>query len=168
MKKTGKGILGYIIVAIAFVLLSVIAFATPFHKANGTFWIALIINVVFLAAAALGSIATKVMKEEIIRQDIVVERDTTNMRKLQKYSAELLNLCKDEEARKIVSKIAEEIRYSDPVSGPKTMQFEEDLMFALSEYEGIIVAGDNEEIRKKGDRIIRDLAARNMVCELGK
>lgn len=230
MKKIG--ILGYIVLAIAFVAFSVIAFAAPFHKTTGIFWmgylfgviaiafqiyvfkcafsgnkdarskfygfpiikvgiiyliaqiivslvemalaayfpmwVAIIVNVILLAFASIGCIAASVVKEEVIRQDIKIERDTTRMRSLQKLSASLVELSSNPEIKGSVTKIAEEFRYSDPVSSENTITLEDELLEELEMVKKMISESKSEEVNRQCDKILQDLTNRNMVCARNK
>ncbi len=128
------------------------------------FWVALIVNVILLAFALVGCIAAQVVKKEVIRQDIKVERDTSRMRNLQKLSASLVEIASDSETVEILAKVAEEFRYSDPVSNENTIPLEDELLNQLEDVRANIGSANANELKEKCDKILLDLAGRNMVC----
>lgn len=132
------------------------------------FWVALIVNVILLAFALVGCIAAQVVKKEVIRQDIKVEKDTTRMRNLQKLSASLAEIASDSESVEILSKVAEEFRYSDPVSNENTVPLEENLLNQLEDVRAYMGSANANELKERCDKILLDLAGRNMVCAKNK
>ena len=72
------------------------------------------------------------------------------------------------ELKTALDKLADEIKYSDPVSSSATEQIEDELNFNIEELQKAIVDGDNTSaltICKKTSGI---LAERNRLCKLNK
>ena len=72
------------------------------------------------------------------------------------------------ELKSALEKLADEIKYSDPVTGAATEQAEQGLLANIDELQKAIVDGDNESaltICKKTSGI---LAERNRLCKLNK
>lgn len=90
-------------------------------------WILVIANILILAIAALGLIAADAVREEVERQDVKIKTDVNNMRELQSMSASLVKQCEDEETKKVIQNIADEFRFSDPVSNDQTKEIEVNL-----------------------------------------
>ena len=80
-----------------------------------------------LALAVVGCITVDAMRDEIIRQDGALKKNVGNMRELQSLSTALVGQCGDEALKPMLQKMADEFRYSDPVSSEKTQELEEDM-----------------------------------------
>jgi hypothetical protein len=131
-------------------------------------WASLIVNVIILALAVIGCIASDVMRDEIIRQDERLKRDVSNMRGLQSMSAALVGQCADSEVRVLVQKLSEEFKYSDPVSSEQTQELEKEIKIQLGEMQRAIIDGDNQGAALLENRIRANLNERNRICSLGK
>lgn len=228
MKKNNVRV--YVVLAVAFVVFSVIAFAAPFAKFRISFWLAylfgvvaiafqlyvyhilgedddaksrfygfpiarigltylvvqliislaemvlafimpawipLIINVVLIAVAFIGCIVAESVKEEIERQDVIIKKEVKNIRGLQSLSASLVNQCSDS-VKKVVADLAEEIRYSDPVSCDESEDLEKELDNLLKELQQAIIDGDDSVVEELCKRTTGVLTERNRVCKLNK
>lgn len=131
-------------------------------------WVALIINVVIVALAVIGCIAAETVRDEIFRQDIQLKKDVTAMRNLQSVSASMVGLCNDAEIKVLVQKIADEFRYSDPISSSQTKDAEADLQNQINEMQKAIIDGDYQVAKEFGHKILTGLAERNRLCAMSK
>lgn len=131
-------------------------------------WIAVIVNIVLIALATVGCIATEAMRDEIIRQDVQLKKDVSNMRKLQSMSASLVGLCQEASVKPVLQKVADDFKYSDPVSSDQTLTLEADLDTQMNEIQKSLIDGDFESVKALCNRILGCLAERNRVCRLGK
>lgn len=128
----------------------------------------LVINVLLLAMALVGCITVDVMRDEIARQDVKLRKDVGNMRELQSLAATLVGQCEDEGLKPTIAKLADEFRYSDPVSSEKTLEIEEDMKAQLGEIERALVEGDAEGAKKLCGKLMGSLKERNRVCAVTK
>ena len=85
-------------------------------------WVAVIVNALLFALAVIGCVTTDAMRDEIIRQDGQLKKDVSRMRDLQSMAASILAQCTDEDMKQTVKKIADELRFSDPVSSEATAE----------------------------------------------
>lgn len=131
-------------------------------------WIPAILNVIALAASAIGFIAADLMKDEIIRQDVQLKKDVNNMRSLQSLSASLVGMCQDSEIKSMLQDLADDFKYSDPVSSDDTLEKENELKFLVNEIQRALVDSDMESTKKFCLRAKSELAERNRICKLGK
>lgn len=131
-------------------------------------WVAIILNILPLAFALIGCIAAEVMRDEIVRQDITLKKDVSNMRALQSLSLSLVGLCQDESLKADLQKLADEFKYSDPVSSDQTKGFEIELMNQLNELQKAVIDGDSHVVSELAKREISALAERNRLCSLNK
>lgn len=104
--------------------------------------ILIIINAVFIAVMIYRFIPTLMVKQEISKQ-----RDEAKEKKFSRNNLEirvtmLRDMAKDAAIKKSLDKLAEMIRYSDPVSNEDTFEVENEINDRMDELE-IIIAGGN-------------------------
>lgn len=131
-------------------------------------WVAVIVNILPIAFALIGCIAAEVMRDEIVRQDIKIKTDVGNMRALQSQTASFVGMCQDAEVKKLLQDLADEFKYSDPVSSESTKEMETELKFLVNEIQRSLVDGDMKSVKDFLVRVKASLAERNQVCKLGK
>lgn len=131
-------------------------------------WGAVIINIVILAVVLIGVIAAETMKEEIERQDDRLKKDVANMRLLQSKATSMVGLCQTEKMKATAQKLADDFKYSDPVSSDETMEIEGELIEQMKEIQKAIVEDDSEAVEQLSVRIRASLDERNRICKLNK
>ena len=131
-------------------------------------WAALIINVIVFAVAAIGCIGAEIARDEVVRQDVQVKKNISNMQSLQALSAGLADQCPDESLKKDLQKLADEFKYSDPVSSDATIAMEAELGTQLQELKNALGNGDMETARSFCGKLLSGLSERNRICKLGK
>lgn len=131
-------------------------------------WVAIIVNLLILAFALIGCITTETMRDEIARQDEKLKKDVTNMRELQSISAALADQGGDDALKKELKKLAEEFRYSDPISSEKTRELEADLRSRIGDLQQAIADGDMEGARALCGKLSNCLRERNRICSVDK
>ena len=130
-------------------------------------WIPLVIYVVLLGGGALGFIGADAAREEVERQEERVIRDTSAMQGLRARSAALAGACPPALAGP-VGKLADDLRFSDPVSSPATASLEGELGALLDRLEGAVAAGDGEQVQDLCRQAGQLLDQRNRLCKLNK
>ena len=131
-------------------------------------WVVVIINVLILAFALIGCITTETMRDEIARQDAKLKKNVSNMRELQSISLTLAGQCSDEEMKKTLQKLADEFRYSDPLSSEKTEELEADMHSRIGDLQQAITDGDIEGGKSLCYKLLECLRERNRICSLNK
>lgn len=131
-------------------------------------WICLIVFVLILAAAAVGLIGADVVREEIEQQDAKLVKDVTTMRALQSKAAFIAGQCSDDDTKVALEKLADTLRYSDPVSNDATVDVEATLTAYLDELQTAVMEGDCESARALCTKAEVTLAERNRLCKLNK
>ena len=131
-------------------------------------WVAVLLSVVLLAAAAIGFIAAEAVREEIEVQDQKLKKDVSVMQNLISKVRYLSGLCEDAEMKAAVQKLADAFRYSDPVSSPALEEIERELGLSLEELQKAVVDGDTDSATALCKQIENTLAERNRLCKLGK
>lgn len=131
-------------------------------------WVAALIDVIILAAACLGLIATDALRDEVERQDEKLTTDVARMRELQSKMEFMVGQCTGAEAAKAVQKLAEEFRYSDPVSSEALRESELNLSAAVDELQAAVMDGNDTVIGQLCKTASAALAERNRLCKLNK
>ena len=131
-------------------------------------WVPLIINIILAAAAVIGCITVETMRDEIVQQDVKLRKNVSNMRELQSLSAALVSQCADGTLKMTLQKLADEFRYSDPVSSEKTEDLEADMRAQLGDIQQALVDGDTDGAKRLCGKLTGTLAERNRVCSISK
>ena len=130
-------------------------------------WIPLLVSVVFLATAAVGVIAADNIKDVVIEQKEAVEVQTKVMKTFTVDLSYVSSLTKDPVLSKAVEKLAEEFRFSDPVSNEATEKIELQLNEEVDKLASLIK--DNpEEAFKQIEFIKSILDKRNRIAKENK
>ena len=125
--------------------------------------------IILFAIAAAGLVASDTVREEVVHQDAKIVEDVKAMRNLQSKMNMLVSQSDcNEEVKSALSSLAEEIKYSDPVSGKATKELEQELLFDIEELQKVVVDGDNESALKICKKTMGILAERNRLCKLNK
>lgn len=130
-------------------------------------WMAILANILILAAALVGCITTETIRDEIVRQDETLKQNMYNMREMQTAASAMADRC-DGPMKDTLRKIAEELRYSDPVSSGRTAGMEADLRILLDRIRQAMADGDTETAGKLCEKFRADLAERNFTCKMSK
>lgn len=131
-------------------------------------WLALVLYLALLAAAAVGVVATDSIRDEVERQDTQLKADVAAMRALQSQAAALPARCEDATAKAALEKLSEEFRYSDPVSAPALTDLETDMAATMDELATAVTDSDNAAVLTLCKKISATLAERNRLCKLNK
>ena len=131
-------------------------------------WVPLIVNLLLLAAAAIGCINAETVRDEIVQQDGALRKKVTNMRELQSLSASLVSQCSDEDLKAALQKLADEFRYSDPVTSEKTEDLEADMRSQMGDIQQALIEGDADGVKKLCSRLMGSLTERNRICSVDK
>ncbi len=131
-------------------------------------WLAALLYILALAAGAIGFIGTDAMKEETIRQDAKIKNDIACMMKLRTITASLSQKCDDAGVKRELSNLADEFRYSDPVSSGALKNIEAELEMAVDELKKMLESGDHQNASDACNKVKELLAMRNRQCKLNK
>ena len=131
-------------------------------------WVAILVYAIALGAAVIGLISAEAVVEEIQIQDKKLKKDVTLMRGLQSKVNQMASACADAAAAAAVAKFAEDLRYSDPVSGDALAEIEGELSAVVDELQAAIVDGDSSAVQQLCRKANAVLAERNRLCKLNK
>lgn len=129
-----------------------------------SWWIPTLLYAIGLGAAVIGLVSAEAVVEEIKTQDVKLKDNTNTMRTLQSKVRQLA-ANSDSAALK---ELAEEFRYSDPVSSEAIADAEADLAAAVDQLQAAFVEGDTEAVEKFCRKTNALLAERNRLCKLNK
>lgn len=127
-------------------------------------WISTLVYAIGLGAAVIGLVSAEAVVEEIQTQDMKLKKDVTLMRNLQSKISQIASQTDDSS----IKSLAEEFRYSDPVSNDAIADAEADLAAAVDELQAAYVDGDNEAIAQLCRKTAVLLVERNRLCKLNK
>lgn len=131
-------------------------------------WPFILVSLLMLGAAALGTIAADVTREEIVRQDVQIKRDVSNMRELQSLGRSLASRCEEPSAKAELQNLSDALRFSDPVSNDTTLESEAELKRLLDEIQNALLDDDTAGIIGLCKQAQNVLDERNRICKLNK
>ncbi|MCR4641137.1 MAG: hypothetical protein K5697_03790 [Lachnospiraceae bacterium] len=130
--------------------------------------IALIVSLLILLVYVILIFAGNAGRSHAKRVDEKVEQKTERMKRIKQLSKGLADGIKDEELRKKVQRLEDEIRCSDPVSREDLKEIEEGIEAMIIELRKTINQGEPDEITHSVDQIQKELYDRNRKCKGGK
>ena len=145
-----------------FQLVAGLAFMALGHWIPG--WVVLIVSAVALGIAVLGLISAEAVVDEIQILDTKLKKDVSVMRTLQSKVGNLAAQCDNPAIRAL----ADDFRYSDPVSGDNLAEAEADLSAAVDALQEAVVEGNSETVALLARKASALLAERNRLCKLNK
>lgn len=131
-------------------------------------WPFVLLFLLILAAAILGTVATDMTRDEVERQDAKLVKDVTTIRALRSLGNSLVANCNDENAKKELQKLSDTLNYCDPVSNAATAETEAELKTIMEELQRSLVDGNNEAIIPLCKKASFVLSERNRLCKLNK
>ncbi len=131
-------------------------------------WIVLAVYVIVTGLAAIGLIAADSARNYVEIEENRGAADTTFMRKLRQTVAALEGLAEKEELKTAIRKLADDIRYSDPVSSETTFAVEEALRKGVEALQTDIRSHREDEALAGCRRLSASLRERNLICKANK
>ena len=131
-------------------------------------WLPLALYVVLLGVAAVGFVAADAARDEVVRQEVKLEKDVSRMREFQAKGRALVALNQVPEAARPLEKLAEDLRFSDPVSSEALTEIEDRLAECLAQLQEAVSAQKTEQILSVCQEAEHILAERNQLCKLSK
>lgn len=131
-------------------------------------WLPLALYVVLLGVAAAGFVAADAARDEVVRQEVKLEKDVSRMREFQAKGRALVALNQVSEAARPLEKLAENLRFSDPVSSEALTEIEDQLAECLAQLQEAVSAQKTEQILSVCQEAEHILAERNQLCKLSK
>lgn len=132
------------------------------------YWVALLVSVILLGAAAIGVIITDNTRDLVEEVDESVNVDTKNVTRFQIDIASIDDVCENTEVKADLEKLNELFRFSDPVTNDETREVEESIKTMLAELKTIVADGSTDDINALIKRITNTLNERNRICKASK
>lgn len=129
---------------------------------------AVLIEMVILMIAVTGFYFAGAAKKEVLRQDKQLEKELEKGKEWQTRLGILIGQCGEGQIREILGKLAEEIRYSNPISREVSEEIEEEIAVLLTEVEEAALAEDIENTAGLCERMTALLQERDRICKYGK
>lgn len=157
--------IGYLY-AIIQVILSFITMAIAFTDAP--VWPFAILFILLLAAVILATVINDTAREKILRQDDRLKQNSAKINELRNLGATLASQCTEPAAKAELTKLAEALRFADPISSEATAGNEAQIDNILSVIRGSIASGDAASIVPLCRQATTLLEERNRLCKLNK
>ena len=148
--------------AIGVVICAIGAFVTV------PYWIALLLSVILLGAAAIGVIITDNTRDLVEEVDESVKVDTKNVTRFQIDIAGIMDICENAEVKADLEKLDELFKFSDPVTNDDTREVEETIKAMLTELKTLVVDGTADDIKALIKKLTNALNERNRICKATK
>ena len=127
-------------------------------------WIPMLIYAIGLGVTVIGLVGAEAVSDEFQIQDSKLKKDVSLMRGLQSKINQLSAQSED----KAIKALAEEFRFSDPVSNEAIAEAEADLAAAVDELQAAFVENDQDAVAQLCRKVTGLLAERNRQCKLNK
>lgn len=131
-------------------------------------WALLVAEIIILALALSGLIATDVMRDEIERQELRLKKDISAMRNLQMEAGTIAEQCVQPSLKKRLRTFAENLKYSDPVSCEASGQTENELANIVKEMQTAVLEEDYDGASLLAEKAEVVLSERNRICKMNK
>ena len=128
------------------------------------FWVVLLVCAFALGATVIGLISAQAVVDEIQIQDAKLKKNVSVMRAIQSKIGNMAAQCDAPEIRAL----AEDIRFSDPVSSDALSAAEADLSATVDALQEAVVEANAEAIAQLSRKASALLAERNRLCKLNK
>ena len=131
-------------------------------------WLPVVLYILLLGLSVIGFIAVDAAREEVERQDVVLKKNVDCMRHFQAQTKSLANENQRPEVGEVLRKLAEEFRFSDPVSSEATEEIENRLSEDIARLYDAVALLKKEEVLEMCRKTSADLTERNELCRLQK
>lgn len=135
---------------------------------NVPWWIAFVLSVVLLGAASIGVVAADNIKDVVVEQDETVQVQTKVIRTFTVDLSYASTLCTNSTLSKALEKLAEEFKYSDPVSSDATEEIEKQLKEEVTKLETLLKDNLEKETLEQIEKVNAMLLKRNKIAKENK
>ena len=132
------------------------------------YWIALLLSVLFLGAAAIGVIVTDNTRDMIEDIDESIKVETKNVAYFQINIAGIVDDCENPDMKAELEALNRLFEFSDPVTNAATKESEDAISTMLADLKTLVLAGSTDEIKVMITKITNALNERNRICKLNK
>lgn len=132
------------------------------------YWVALLLSVILLGAAAIGVIITDNTRDLIEEIDDSVKVETKNVTYFQINIAGIVDDCENPDVKADLEALNQLFEFSDPVTNEETKESEETIKAMLAELKTLVVDGSTDDIKALIKKITNALNERNRICKASK
>ncbi len=131
-------------------------------------WISAAVCALWFVASISAMIASGVTKKAIAPMETETEVKIRAVTEFKIDIFSVLDACRSEELRRDLEKLADDFKYSDPVSSPETVEIEKKITAEIADLAKVVEA-DKREKAKEHIRTVRGLLSeRNRICKAYK
>ena len=157
----------YMLVTMVFAVIFITASSIMVSCTSYSFplWLVLCVYFAIIGVMLIRIILLTSIHDRITEGDIKIEHKTDFMRKLYQDMLALQYKTEDKEIKRMLEKLSEKVRYSDPVSSPFLYEIEDRLMLVFEELRLLLIDGEGEQVKEKAELFSQILAERNIQCK---
>ena len=149
------------------IIISIYTFIANQHKETPA-WLSAIISIILIAYVLIGTIAADNARDIIENVDTKIEQKIQQVKTFRLNADSLVSACVDKDAKKQLEKLAEKIKYSDPVSSPALEDIEHQITAEIEELRQMVANGKYEGISAKISAVDMLVDDRNRRCKAEK
>ena len=156
------------LIVISFIELAIMVAVSAWCMTAPTipYWMGVIACYAVLAFSVIFLMSAKVVEENAYNANIALNAKTSTMRDLTDKAQELVMESSTPEIKGMLTKVADAIRYSDPVSSESTQIDEMNISEGLDELKRMVQSNDDiETIRHKAEELLILIEKRNNKCK---
>ena len=157
-----------VIFAVTAVIACGIFYLVDLHDGAIPVWIGVVLFVICTAAAAVGMIAAAATRDSVERKLDDQVRVTAAMTDLRAQAEAICGAADDKEIKNLMKKVADDLKFSDPVTNERTIAYEQTLSQLVSDMATAVAKEDKAGLKKLIRQFNMQLSARNQACMLGK
>ncbi len=131
-------------------------------------WIIYVISVIVLGVFIILVLLTDTAKEEIIKLEEEEERQTVQVKTFRINIDSIMRRAEDKDLLKLLEKLSDTARYSDPVSCEELYAIESEITDKIGELGTVVKAGDVSYAKDLTEQIIDLFEDRNAQCKAYK
>ena len=131
-------------------------------------WPLVVISLILFVCAVVGVMTTTSVWNEIIRQDNKLQTDVSCMSTMRSIIDSLASQIDDPRITAVLKKLADEFKYSDPVSSASLNSVEKELESLVDKLQLAVASNRTEEIFRLCNEASCVLSERNRLCKLNK
>ena len=131
-------------------------------------WPVVVTSLLLFLIAAVGFVVTDTVRNEVERQDNKLQSDISCISTLRSIVYPLSSQCTDPASTDALNKLADEFRYSDPVSSESLKPVEQELEGLVEQLQSAVTSEKADEVVRLCNETSRVLSERNHLCKLNK
>ncbi len=131
-------------------------------------WILIVVQVILLALCLAGVIAGGSAANTIERGEEATSIATSTIATLRAQADSLKSFAQDPPTRQALKKVADELRFADPISSPATAPCDQQLLAYISQLASALQAGDTNQVQYICSQMSVVIAQRAAFCRDAK